>query len=931
MNTASTSGSGPLPSNTIANPKGKLKAITTRSGVSNEGPLIPLPFSSLHKVVEWEPEVTKDTVQSSTENIQPLVVQTQVLIDELVVKQSMPYPSRVNKQKLCEKDDKLALKYLEIFRKLHFELSFADALLHMPKFATMFKSLLNNKEKLFDLAKTPVNENCSTVILKKLLEKLGDLGKFLIPCDFLELVEFLALADLGASINLMPLSIWEKLSLPELTPTQMILKLADRSTTRPAGIVKDVFVKVGKFHFPTDFVVVNYVVDPRVPLILERPFLRTGRALIDVYGEELTLQVDIHLLEEFLNDDPSSPLPPKELKFVEPKTKKSLINEPPELELKDLPSHLEGVVTNDDDDELIPTRLVTGWRVCIDYRKLNDATRKYHFSLSFMDQMLERLAKNEFYCFLDGFSDYFQIPINPQDQEKTTFTCLYGNFSYRRAENLAADHLSRLENPHQSELEKKEIAETFPHETLGMVTFRGDASTPWKSLFSRFGDPRAIISDRGIHFCNDQFAKVMLKYGVTHLMSTAYHPQTSGQVKVFQQPRLTTIRTNELKNMMASFFQMNTASTSGSGPLPSNTIANPKGELKSITTRSGLVLDGPFVPMPPPFINPKEDGRVEETLTDLDLAEYTIKVPPPLVQKAKPHSQRNYEELQEMSLFRLTLRHPDTINAAAGGTFMKRQPKECYNLIKNMTAHHNDWDTTVQRGESCSSLTSSNSEIAALKNEMKSLFSRFGDPRVSDRGIHFCNEQFAKVMLKYGVTHLMSTAYHPQTSGQVKVSNHGLKRFLERTVGKACHLPIKLEQKPCWTLKHCNFDLKTTGDHRKVQMNELNELHDQAYENSLIYKEKVKRIHGFKIKNRVFNIGDQVLLFNSQLKIFSGKVKICWIGPFIVSQVFPHGTVKLSSTNGPNFKANNHRLKQYFGGDIPPMVVPDLQTFPMDN
>nr|GEU68397.1 reverse transcriptase domain-containing protein [Tanacetum cinerariifolium] len=276
MNTASTSGSGQLPSNTIANPKGELKAITTRSGVSYEGPLIPPPFSSLPKVVEREPEVTKDTVQPSTENIQPSVVQTQVLINEPVVKSTIPYPSRVNKQKLCEKDDKLALKFLEIFRKLHFELSFADALLHMPTFATMFKSLLNNKEKLFYLATTLVNENCSAVILKKLPEKLGDPGKFLILCDFSELVDCLALADLGASINLMPFSIWEKLSLLELTPTQMILELADRLTTRPAGIAKDVFMKVGKFNFLTDFVVVDYVVDPWVPLILGRPFLRTG-------------------------------------------------------------------------------------------------------------------------------------------------------------------------------------------------------------------------------------------------------------------------------------------------------------------------------------------------------------------------------------------------------------------------------------------------------------------------------------------------------------------------------------------------------------------------------------------------------------------------------------------------------------------------------
>ncbi|GKC03389.1 reverse transcriptase domain-containing protein [Tanacetum coccineum] len=414
-----------------------------------------------------------------------------------------------------------------------------------------------------------------------------------------QIVECLALADLGASINLMPLSIWKKLSLPELTPTRMILELADRSTTSPSGIAEDVFVKVGKFHFPADFVVVDYVVDPRVPLILGRPFLRTARALIDVYGEELTLRVDdeaitfkvgqtsrysynnaksvnridvidvsceeyaqevlgfsdssksgnptpsldpilstsfpsltpfeggdfileeieacltndsippgiddadfdpegdLLLLEKLLNDDPSSPLPLKELHFEEIKTIKSSIDDPLELELKDLPSHLEYIflegtdklpviiskvlkdeekaallknlmedyfkptiqhqrmvnpkihevikkeviklldagliypisdspwvspvhcvpkkggmtVVENEDNELIPTRLVIGWRVCIDYRKLNDATRKDHFPLPFMDQMLERLAGNEYYCFLDGFSRYFQIPI----------------------------------------------------------------------------------------------------------------------------------------------------------------------------------------------------------------------------------------------------------------------------------------------------------------------------------------------------------------------------------------------------------------------------------------------------------------------------------------------------------------------------------------
>ncbi|GJT76966.1 reverse transcriptase domain-containing protein [Tanacetum coccineum] len=384
--------------------------------------LPPLPPRKKKKRKRWgtETEATKDKVQTtsleSTAHVQPLVVQVPIPEPEVAPKPnpkpSIPYPSRLNDQKLREKANNQMLKFLQIFQKLHFDISFADALLHMPKFASTFKSLLSNKEKLFELANTPLNENCSAVLLKQLPKKLGDPGKFLIPCDFPELDECLALADLGASINLMPLSVWKKLSLPELTPTRMTLELADRSVAHPKGVAEDVFVKVGKFYFPADFVVVDYDVDPRVPLILGRPSLRTERALIDVHGEELTLQVndeaimsitqevsrnfgvvqqvliplffrsyhcyllppsfttpfkgeivfwrefksclssdsipsgiddadfdpegDIRLLEKLLNDDISSPLPPKELNFEELKTIKSSIDDPPELELKDL-------------------------------------------------------------------------------------------------------------------------------------------------------------------------------------------------------------------------------------------------------------------------------------------------------------------------------------------------------------------------------------------------------------------------------------------------------------------------------------------------------------------------------------------------------------------------------------------------------------------
>nr|GEX90912.1 reverse transcriptase domain-containing protein [Tanacetum cinerariifolium] len=274
--------------------QGNPKAITTRSGISYDGPPIP------PSVMEKEPEATKDTELPSTENIQPLSVQVHEKDKEPIdtpfvvpkTKTNLPYPSRLAKEKLPEKDDILATKFMEIFRDLHFELSFAEALVHMPKFAPMFKKLLNNKDKLIKLTKTPLNENCSAVVLKKLPEKLGYPGRFLIPCDFSEFDNCLALADLGASINLMPLSIWKKLRLPTLNDTKMVLELADRTISKPTSVADNVFVKVGKFYFPADFVVLDFIADPRVPLILERPFLSTAHAIIDVHEREMILRQD---------------------------------------------------------------------------------------------------------------------------------------------------------------------------------------------------------------------------------------------------------------------------------------------------------------------------------------------------------------------------------------------------------------------------------------------------------------------------------------------------------------------------------------------------------------------------------------------------------------------------------------------------------------
>ncbi|GJW34541.1 hypothetical protein Tco_0054573 [Tanacetum coccineum] len=554
-NTASTSGSGSLPSNTVANPRSDLKAITTRSGVSYDGPQVPPPPSSLPKVVEHEPEVTKDTVQPSTENIQPPVAQTQTQIDEPVVapkaKPTIPYPSRINKEKLREKDDLLALKFMEIFRNLHFELSLLNALLHMPKFAPMFRKLLNNKDMIINLIKTPVNENCSAVILKKFPEKLGDL-----------VVDYIA--DPWVPLILRRPFLRTARALIDVHGEQMTLRHDDQSITFKVGDTKTFSYSIIESVNRVDVIdlaceeyaqeVLGFLDISKSgnPTLTLEPILSTSPPFLTPFeGGDFILEEikacltsksipsgiddtdfdpkeDLLTLERLLNSDPSSSLPPEEQNFEELNTVEPSNDELPALELKDLPPHLEYaffegtdklpvIITKDlkdkdktsllkvlrshkraiawkisdikgidpkfcthkilmednvkptvqhqrrvnlkihevikkevikileagliypisdslwvspvhcvprkgcitvienDDNELIPIQLITGWRVCIDYQKLNDVTRKDHFPLPFMDQMLKRLARNEYYCFLDGFSGYFQIPIDSKD------------------------------------------------------------------------------------------------------------------------------------------------------------------------------------------------------------------------------------------------------------------------------------------------------------------------------------------------------------------------------------------------------------------------------------------------------------------------------------------------------------------------------------